>query len=93
MCGAQEGAQKCVTAYLKSVFLAPNKAVFDLGKLPVGEFAFSMGLSAPPKLRFVKKSGKKLQEVGSSQCFLFLCHSGNQRVIRSARVESLWYIR
>ena len=61
--GTQESAQRCVTAYLRSVFLAPNRAVFDVNKLPIAEYASSMGLSAPPKLRFVKRAGKATQEV------------------------------
>jgi len=59
----QEAAQRCMTAYLRSVFLAPNKAVFDVRALPVEDYALSMGLSAPPKLRFIKKGGKGSQVV------------------------------
>lgn len=56
-------AQASATAYLKSVFLAPNKAVFDIKQLPLDEYAFSLGLSAPPKLRFIKRTGKRTEEV------------------------------
>ena len=51
-----------MTAYLRSVFLAPNKAVFDVHKLPAEEYALSIGLSAPPKLRFIKKGGQKSKQ-------------------------------
>ncbi len=44
-------------AYLRSVFLQPNKAVFDVAALPVEDFAASMGLASVPKLRFLKKVG------------------------------------
>lgn len=51
----QDFAQKALVAYLRSVFLQPNKAVFDVAKLPVEDFAASMGLASVPKLRFLKK--------------------------------------
>ena len=53
----QEFAQRSLVAYVRSVFLQPNKAVFDVTKLPVGEAAQSMGLLSAPKLRFLKKVG------------------------------------
>ena len=52
-----------MTAYLRSVFLAPNRAVFDINKLPIAEYALSMGLSAAPKLKFVNRAGRATQEV------------------------------
>lgn len=60
-----------MTAYLRSVFLAPNKAVFDVHKLPAEEYALSIGLSAPPKLRFIKKGGQKSKQAcPSTSCTL-----------------------
>ena len=56
--GLKEIAQRALVSYLRSVFLQPNKNVFDVTKLPIEEFAFSMGLSAAPKLRFLKAGGK-----------------------------------
>ena len=50
-------------SYLRSVFLQPDKTVFDVTKLPAAEFAFSMGLPTAPKLRFLKRAGRKMQEV------------------------------
>lgn len=68
----QDGAQRSMTAYLRSVFLAPNKAVFDVRKLPTEEYALSLGLSGAPKLRFIKK-GSQAERMSSAQdlvCFL-----------------------
>jgi ATP-dependent RNA helicase DDX10/DBP4 len=48
-------AQKAVVSYLKSVHLQPNKAVFDVTALPVAAYAASLGLTNPPKLRFVTR--------------------------------------
>lgn len=47
--------QRAIIAYVRSVFLQPNKKVFDVTKLAVSEFAQSMGLMSAPKLRFLKK--------------------------------------
>ena len=50
-------------SYLRSVFLQPNRAVFDVAALPVAELASSLGLSTTPKLRFLKRQGKKVKEL------------------------------
>jgi len=51
----KEIAQRSVVSYLRSVFLQPNRQVFDVTKLPADEYAFSLGLPSVPKLRFLKK--------------------------------------
>ena len=48
-------AQKAVVSYLKSVYLQPNKAVFDVTQLPVAAYAASLGLTTTPRLRFVAR--------------------------------------
>ena len=59
----QELAQRALVAYLRSVFLQPDRAVFDVTQLPASEYALSLGLSTAPKLRFLRKAGRKLHEV------------------------------
>ncbi|KDD72320.1 hypothetical protein H632_c3520p0, partial [Helicosporidium sp. ATCC 50920] len=49
-------AQRACVSYVRSVFLQPDKEVFDVQKLPVGDYALSMGLPVAPKLGFVKKT-------------------------------------
>ena len=48
-------AQKAVVSYLESVYLQPNKAVFDVTQLPVAAYAASLGLTTTPRLRFVAR--------------------------------------
>lgn len=60
---SQELAQRALVSYLRSVFLQPNRAVFDVAALPVAELAASFGLSTTPKLRFLRRQGKKVKEV------------------------------
>ena len=55
----QELAQRALVAYLRSIFLQPNKAVFNASALPAAEYALSMGLTSVPKLRFLKRHGPK----------------------------------
>ena len=50
-------AQRALVSYLRSVFLQPNRRVFDVTQLPAAEYAYSMGLPTAPKLRFLKKAG------------------------------------
>ena len=47
-------AQRAVVSYLRSVYLQPNKDVFDVDALDVERFANSVGLPNPPRLRFLK---------------------------------------
>lgn len=47
-------AEKALICYTRSVFLQSNKAVFDVRKLPVPEFAQSLGLLGAPKMKFLK---------------------------------------
>jgi len=49
-------AQRSFVCYLRSVYLQSNKNVFDIRKLPVEEFALSLGLPAAPRLRFLKRT-------------------------------------
>ena len=56
----QDVAQRAMVAYLRSVFLQPCKAVFNVGALPVEDFAYSLGLSTIPRLRFLKQAPKQL---------------------------------
>jgi len=50
-------AQRAVVSYLRSVYLQPNKAVFDVDALDVEAYSHSMGLPNPPRLRFLKGGG------------------------------------
>jgi ATP-dependent RNA helicase DDX10/DBP4 len=50
-------AQRALAAYLRSVFLQPDKRTFDVTALPVEGLAASLGLPAAPRLRFLKKTG------------------------------------
>ena len=52
-----------MVAYARSIFLQPNKEVFDVTRLQIADYAASLGLLTVPKLRFLKKVGKKVQEV------------------------------
>ncbi len=51
----QELAQRALVSYMRSVFLQPNKAVFDVASLPAAEYAASLGLASAPRLRFLKR--------------------------------------
>ena len=51
-------AQRAVVSYLRSVYLQPNKEVFDVNALDVEAYAHSMGLPNPPRLRFLKSQKK-----------------------------------
>ncbi|CEP08575.1 hypothetical protein [Parasitella parasitica] len=53
-------AQRAFVAYMRSIYLQRNKAIFDVTALPAEEFALSLGLAGAPKIKFVKKAENKL---------------------------------
>nr|XP_033804664.1 probable ATP-dependent RNA helicase DDX10 [Geotrypetes seraphini] len=55
----KERAQRCFVSYLRSVYLMKNKDVFDVFKLPLREYALSLGLAVPPRIRFLQKTWKQ----------------------------------
>jgi len=61
---AQDGemkhwAQRSFISYVRSVYLQSNKEVFNVHLLPMNEYALSLGLVQPPKVRFLQKAKKK----------------------------------
>ncbi|KAJ7320155.1 hypothetical protein JRQ81_019666 [Phrynocephalus forsythii] len=58
----KERAQRCFVSYLRSVYLMKNKDVFDVFKLPIAEYALSLGLAVAPRVRFLQKVQKKMLE-------------------------------
>ena len=48
-------AQRSFICYLRSVHLQANKKVFNLRSLPTAEYAKSLGLAQPPRIRFLKR--------------------------------------
>ena len=63
----QELAQRALVAYVRSVFLQPNKAVFDASALPAAEYALSLGLTSVPKLRFLRHGPQKGKAASGAQ--------------------------
>ena len=64
---AQDGemkhwAQKSFISYVRSVYLQSNKEVFDVHLLPANEYAISLGLVQPPKIRFLKKLQQNFEQ-------------------------------
>ena len=55
----KQWAQRSFICYLRSVYLQSNKKIFDVKKLPTEEYALSLGLPQAPRIRFLKRIGKK----------------------------------
>nr|QOS47377.1 DEAD-box DDX10 [Locusta migratoria] len=58
----KESAQRAFVAYLKSVFLMADKAVFNIEALDTDTYARSLGLAIPPRIRFLQKYQKAQQQ-------------------------------
>ena len=54
-------AQRSFICYLRSVHLQSNKKIFDVHKLPTSEYANSLGLAQPPRIRFLRHAEKMRQ--------------------------------
>uniref|UniRef100_A0A8D0EHI0 ATP-dependent RNA helicase n=1 Tax=Strix occidentalis caurina TaxID=311401 RepID=A0A8D0EHI0_STROC len=57
----KDKAKRCFVSYLRSVYLMKNKEVFDVFKLPLAEYALSLGLAMAPRVRFLQKVRKQLR--------------------------------
>ncbi|XP_012864933.1 PREDICTED: probable ATP-dependent RNA helicase DDX10 [Dipodomys ordii] len=55
----KERAQRCFVSYIRSVYLMKDKKVFDVSKLPIPEYALSLGLAVAPRVRFLQKMQNK----------------------------------
>uniref|UniRef100_A0A8D2CXE2 ATP-dependent RNA helicase n=1 Tax=Sciurus vulgaris TaxID=55149 RepID=A0A8D2CXE2_SCIVU len=55
----KERAQRCFVSYIRSVYLMKDKEVFDVNKLPIPEYALSLGLAVAPRVRFLQKIQKQ----------------------------------
>lgn len=90
----QQLAQRAFVTYLKSIFLQKDKDVFDVSKLPIEDFAVSLGLSVTPKLRFLKRksnvhmsSTETTTEVEASDDKSKVHNINSQATVRSDDVE------
>lgn len=54
--------QKAFTSYAKSIYIQKDKEIFDLEKLPLQEFATSLGLPGAPKIKFMKGEDAKAKK-------------------------------
>ena len=54
----KQWAQRSFVCYLRSIHLQSNKRIFDIHNLPMNEYAISLGLPQPPRIRFLQRSSK-----------------------------------
>jgi ATP-dependent RNA helicase DDX10/DBP4 len=71
----QSLAQRAFITYLRSIHKQPDKDVFDVTKLPIDEFAASLGLPMTPKVRFLNLRTKEKNVVQKELSNLFLTES------------------
>ncbi|XP_061059882.1 probable ATP-dependent RNA helicase DDX10 [Eubalaena glacialis] len=55
----KERAQRCFVSYIRSVYLMKDKDIFDVSKLPIPEYALSLGLAVAPRVRFLQRMQKQ----------------------------------
>jgi len=77
-------AQRSIISYVRSVFLQSNKGIFDVHKLQIREYAISLGLPVPPRIRFMKKLEKKIGSATKDADH----NSKIEKAIRSNRLAS-----
>jgi ATP-dependent RNA helicase DDX10/DBP4 len=74
-------AKKAYKSYIRSVFLMPNKEIFQVDKLPLDEFATSLGLAVKPSLRFLKAlKSKDRDEIRSAKNVNYKLHKLKQQI-------------
>ncbi|KAJ2806345.1 ATP-dependent RNA helicase dbp4 [Coemansia guatemalensis] len=77
--------QRAFVTYVRSVFLQKNKKVFDVDKLPLEEFAESLGLPGAPQVKFVKRKGDKNKSYEDENALL----KDEREQRRKARMEEI----
>jgi ATP-dependent RNA helicase DDX10/DBP4 len=55
-------AQKAFTSYVRSIYLQKDKDIFQLDKLPLEDFAASLGLPGAPRIKFLKGDDPKARK-------------------------------
>ncbi|KAG9093907.1 ATP-dependent RNA helicase dbp4 [Ceratobasidium sp. UAMH 11750] len=63
-------AQRTFVSYVKSIHLQKHKSVFQVDKLPLEEFAASLGLPGTPKVKFLDQATSKKRKNESRQAQL-----------------------
>ena len=62
-------AQRAFQAYLKSYAMMRDRSVFDVFALDTKSFAVSYGLVVPPRVRFLERKLKKLENNANTMVF------------------------
>ncbi|QRV98898.1 DEAD/DEAH box helicase [Ceratobasidium sp. AG-Ba] len=60
-------AQRTFVSYVKSIYLQKDKSTFQVDKLPLEEFAASLGLPGTPKVKFLDSNAAKKRKNSSRQ--------------------------
>ncbi|XP_065802216.1 probable ATP-dependent RNA helicase DDX10 [Muntiacus reevesi] len=55
----KERAQRCFVSYIRSVYLMKDKEIFNVSKLPIPDYALSLGLAVAPRIRFLQRMQKQ----------------------------------
>ncbi|XP_062910210.1 probable ATP-dependent RNA helicase DDX10 [Mobula hypostoma] len=80
----KERAQRCFVSYVRSVYLMKNKDVFDVFTLSLKEYAFSLGLAVPPRIRFLQKAQKEREMLSMSN----IAEGSEPAVVNDSAAES-----
>lgn len=70
--------QKAFMSYAKSIYIQKDKAVFDISKIPLEEYARSLGLSGAPNIKFLDKVKDGKQKALTDEELLKLKAKKNQ---------------
>lgn len=62
----KDTAQRAVSHYARAVFFMKNKDIFNVQSLDFDAFSKSLGLAVPPRIRFLSRMNKKLQQGADS---------------------------
>jgi ATP-dependent RNA helicase DDX10/DBP4 len=65
-------------SYMRSIHLQKNKSVFDITKLPVDDFAQSLGLPGTPKIKFLNKEIAKQKKNASRDVAVIQAQSSEE---------------
>lgn len=90
----KESAQRAFVSYAKAVFLMKDKEIFDVNALDTNNYATSLGLAIPPRIRFLQRMqkgqlGQKIapKQSGNNGKHYFDTHSDEEQGV-NIKIES-----
>ncbi|KAI8069444.1 P-loop containing nucleoside triphosphate hydrolase protein [Gongronella butleri] len=80
--------QRAFVAYMRSIYLQRNKAIFKVDELPAEAYATSLGLAGTPKIKFVQKAEQQKKKKEAEAAAAAAAAEKEETVVASKEVKT-----